>query len=131
MSNHNVNPSSEMECVLSPSQMVAQPEQRRSLRFPVSLKLSYTLGSSASGEGEVCDMSSGGLFFRGGEILPIGKRISVVVQWPLMLDGNCPLKVWIRGRVLRSDRRGTAIELLGYEFRTARVRAASAADSAA
>jgi hypothetical protein len=111
--------------------ILAQPDRRRYRRFPIPLKLSYTLASRASGEGEISDISSGGLHFRCGAILPVGKRINVVAQWPFFLDGTCPLKLCIRGWVLRSNHRGTAIELERYEFRTARGSAARAAKSAA
>ena len=119
------------DCVLSPIPGLARPDQRRYRRFPIALKLSYALRSHTSGEGEVSDISRGGLLFRSGAILPAGERIEVVVQWPFLLDGNCPLNLRIQGRVLRSDQRGTAIQLEKYEFRTAGRSFAFSAHSAA
>jgi PilZ domain len=93
-------------------------ERRRNRRFPISLKLRYLLSRSVNGEGQVCDMSSSGLLFQSRELLPIGGSIEVILAWPFLLNGDCPLQLRIEGRVLRSDRRGTAVRIRNYEFRT-------------
>lgn len=99
--------------------VLANPEQRRYRRFKLSYQLRYAIRSGPAGEGQLVDIGSGGLFFRCNAILPAGRLIQVVLRWPLLLDGQCPLTLWIRGRILRSDPTGTAIELRKYEFRTA------------
>jgi hypothetical protein len=34
-----------------------------------------------------------------------------------MLDGRCPLRLVIQGRVLRSSERGSAVRILQYEYK--------------
>ena len=95
-----------------------QQERRRYRRFPVSLKLSYKLATGRMGTGEVADMSSGGLRFRGSETLPIGELVEADVSWPFLLNQTQPLVVRVRGMVIRNDAGGTAISISRYEFHT-------------
>ena len=95
-----------------------QEERRRYRRFPVSLKLSYKLATGRMGTGEVADMSSGGLRFRGREPLPVGELIEADVSWPFLLNQTQPLDVHVRGMVVRSDERGIAISISRYEIRS-------------
>ena len=93
-------------------------ERRTNRRFPISLKLRYLLSKSLSGEGQVRDMSSSGILFQCGAALPLGRNIEVILAWPFLLNGDCPLQLRILGRILRSDARGTAVSIRSYEFRT-------------
>jgi hypothetical protein len=97
-------------------------ERRRYRRFPLSLALRYRLGSGLSGTGELLNMSSGGLFFRGGGPLPLGEMIEADISWPMRLDETKPLQLRIRGMVVRSGEEGTAVAISRYEFRTVRPR---------
>ena len=93
-------------------------DRRESRRFPIALKLRYTVKPGTGGEGEVCDISSGGLLFRCDARFPIGKRIQISLAWPFLLNNACPLQLCISGRVLRSSELGTALQIQSYEFRT-------------
>jgi hypothetical protein len=93
--------------------------RRADRRFPVALKLNYRMTSGECGKGEVCNISSGGLMFRSGSVLLVGKMIDVILAWPLLMDGDCPMQLRISGRVVRSDATGTAIAIGKYEFQTA------------
>jgi hypothetical protein len=93
--------------------------RRAHRRYPVALKLLYRMTSGECGKGEVCNISSSGLMFRSGAVLLVGKMIEVVVAWPLLLGGDCPVELRISGRVVRSDVTGTAIAIGKYEFHTA------------
>jgi hypothetical protein len=42
----------------------------------------------------------------------------LLMQWPFFLDGTCPLKLVVQGRIVRSDGNGTAVQVLRHEFRT-------------
>lgn len=96
-----------------------QPERRSTRRFPLSLKLRYLLPDSSGGEGNVLDISSGGILFQTGAIVPVGGTADVVVMWPYLLNGDCPLQLLVKGMVLRSGPQGTALRISRYEFRTA------------
>jgi hypothetical protein len=45
--------------------------------------------------------------------------IELMLSWPCVLNGACALKLMMKGRVVRSEGRGIAIESSQYEFRTA------------
>jgi hypothetical protein len=63
------------------------------------------------------DISSGGVFLKTHQILPVGKRIQVFINWPVLLDQRCPLRLVITGKVLRSDEAGAAVRKLRYDFK--------------
>ena len=63
------------------------------------------------------DISSGGVLLKTVERLPLGSRIQVLIDWPVLLDQRCPLRLAIVGMVLRSDARGTTIRIVQYDFR--------------
>jgi hypothetical protein len=79
----------------------------------------YSLKSGTHGEGEICNIGSAGLLFQSAEQFIVNSSIEVAVAWPYQLNGYCPLQLRVRGRVVRSDRFGTAIAIEKYEFRTA------------
>lgn len=110
---------------------LALPDKRRHRRFPLTLTVTFAVGQRESGEGQVLDISSGGVRFRCNTPLPVGSLVRLALHWPLLLNGNCPLKLCILGRVLRSDHNSTAVKLSRYEFRTARNGFARVAHSAA
>lgn len=94
-------------------------DRRRQLRFPISARIRYSLKSQHTGEGWLLNISSGGLLFYCDTALPVGKVIDLMVPWPALLHGSCPLQLRLQGRVLRSGRPGTAVRIQRYEFRTA------------
>jgi hypothetical protein len=58
-----------------------------------------------------------------GNWLPDNRRIEVAVQWPYLLYGTCPLKLVMKGRIVRASRLLIGIEAKSIEFRTARTAA--------
>jgi hypothetical protein len=94
--------------------------RREQRRFPLALKLTYTLKSGEHGSGELCNMGSSGLLFQCRHRFVKGVLIKVSVEWPYLLDGSCPLRLSVQGRVLRSGDSGTAVVIMKHEFRTAR-----------
>jgi hypothetical protein len=100
-------------------------DRRKHIRFPMVLKLLYSLGTGEWAEGTLINISSRGILFQGCGKLPVGKRLEISVKWPFLLEGDTPLQLRVRGRVVRSDSRETAVMTLAHEFRTvARKRAA-------
>jgi hypothetical protein len=79
----------------------------------------YPLKPGGYGEGEISNISSGGLLFQSIERFIVNSKIDVTVAWPYPLNGYCPLNLCIGGRVIRSNCIGTAIAIDRYEFRTA------------
>ena len=102
-------------------------ERRQHQRFPITAHSQYILAGNRA-QATTVDISSGGAFLKTEKVLPVGKPIQVLIDWPALLDQRCPLRLVITGKVLRSDPAGTAIGIIRYEFR---IRPKSAAPFAA
>jgi hypothetical protein len=96
-------------------------ERRWHRRFPLALAVQYRLlgKGERSGSGKTCNISSSGVFFEVAEREPFSGSIELIVNWPCVLDGACALKLLMKGRVVRNEGWGIAIESNQYEFRTA------------
>ena len=102
-------------------------ERRSSQRFPIEQEVIYRsldhrAVSPESGTGKTIDMSSGGVLFGTQQRLRSGKRVEISVNWPAQLDGGCPLKFVVVGRVVRAEERRAAITIEQHEFRTRRTK---------
>jgi hypothetical protein len=97
------------------------PERRSRQRFQISLAVEYRLlgRGERCGTGKTCNISSTGVLFEAAEGQSLSGSIELVVSWPCVLDNACALKLLMKGRVVRSEGRGIAIESRQYEFRTA------------
>ena len=99
-------------------------EQRSHRRYPITLELEYKLLSKGRvellGSGRTLDISTGGVLFEANDALPSIGPIELVMGWPFLLEGFCPLKLVIHGRIVRTDGYRIAISVKHHEFRTAR-----------
>jgi hypothetical protein len=99
-------------------------DQRLHRRYAISLDVQYKLRNKGEvtrfGTGKTFNISSGGIFLQTGDALPAGVEIELLMKWPFFLDGSCPLKLAVHGRIVRSDAAGTAVQVLRHEFRTSR-----------
>jgi hypothetical protein len=100
----------------------SRPDQRLHRRYPIALDLRYKLENERhithSGSGRTLNLSSGGIFFKPKEPVPERGQIELVVNWPFLLDGACHLHLIARGRIVRSNDNGTAVEVTHHELRT-------------
>jgi hypothetical protein len=98
-------------------------------RYPITLDLKYKLLKGRRVEhlgcGRTLNISSGGVLFEANDTLE-GKDISntnglveLVMDWPLLLQKVCALKLVVRGRIVRHDTRRLALRIEQHEFRTA------------
>ncbi len=102
----------------------AGSDRRSAVRFPLEQPLRYKFPHFPGingGEGKTVDMSSNGILFTSGEVIPVGRYVELGVNWPVHL-GRCALKLVVYGRVVRSEQGMTALEIERYEFRTQGVR---------
>jgi PilZ domain len=101
-------------------------DKRTHQRYPISLDLEYKLLHRGQvqglGFGRTVNISSGGVLIEVIDIMPRGRLIELVVNWPFLLEGVCPLKLIVHGRVVRTDGRAVAVKAKHHEFRTAGVR---------
>lgn len=95
-------------------------DRRSSRRYPMALKLRYRVFQAKetlhSGCGTTCDLSSGGISFHAGELLPAGLAVELLIEWPATApDGDGTTLVSV-GYVVRSERGKTAMRAVSYEF---------------
>jgi len=76
------------------------------------------------GEVVTSDISGSGLLVQSTEILPVGERIELRMDWPTPLNGRYPLQLVVDGEVLAITTRGTVIGVTQYEYRAAKTRSA-------
>jgi len=102
-------------------------DQRAHRRYPIALAVEYKLLRKGRverlGSGKTVDVSSGGACFECADVLPREGLIELVMKWPFLLEGVCPLSLVMRGSIVRSDGQRIAVQAKHHEFRTAGTRA--------
>lgn len=100
-------------------------------RFPIEQDVRYQCenGSriSAVGAGKTLEISSAEVRFTTVQPLRQGERVRLAMDWPVMLDNTCLMKLEICGSVVRSEPGTAAVRIARYEFRTRSPRAIHAA----
>jgi hypothetical protein len=106
-------------------------DRRRDRRFPIAAYAECLMDGRRT-EAATTDISSGGILVQSADILPIGANVELRVDWPSRLDGRCPLRLVVAGKVLRTTARGTVISIARYEYRLdAKARMATSSNSVA
>jgi hypothetical protein len=97
-------------------------DPRAHRRYEISLSVDYRLLSKGraerQGSGQILNLSTGGLCFRCADPLPADSSIELMMDWPFLLEGVCPLRLVMRGRIVRIDGRRVAVCAQHHEFRT-------------
>ena len=93
----------------------APSERRQHHRYPINAPTEYILAGNRA-QATTLNMSSGGVLLKTDERLPLGSPIRVLIDWPVLLDERCPLRLVIAGKILRSDARVTAVGIIRYDF---------------
>ena len=98
-------------------------ERRGSNRFAVEHDVRYRVLAKGhineTGAGKTVNMSSTGILFTTDRALAPGRSLELSISWPALLDNNCPLKLVVKGRVVRIEDGKVALEMMSHEFRTA------------
>jgi len=98
-------------------------DRRLHRRYPIVLEVGYKLQNGVSvsdGAGRTLNISSGGIAFEADNAFTLGERIELRIQWPLLLNGLCPLILQMFGAIVRIDGKLICVETAHHEFRTAR-----------
>jgi hypothetical protein len=100
-----------------------EPERRAKSRFPMEREVSYKTvasgqGIAETGMGRSLNISSGGIWFSTGNRLTNGVLVEVSMDWPVLLNGSCPMQLTMYGTVIRSNGQRVAVSIERYEFRT-------------
>ena len=93
-------------------------KRRFRMEQDVRYKMLYGQRVAETGAGKVINMSSGGVCFTTDNMLSIGIPVELSVNWPVLLNQSCPLKLMLYGCVVRSTDKGSAVIIERYEFRT-------------
>jgi hypothetical protein len=99
------------------------PSDRRiKQRFPLQRELRFKLldqtGAGGGGTGQSLDISSGGIAFTTDQYLPAEANVEISMSWPVTLENACPLRLVIKGRVLRNQGMSVICTIDKFEFRT-------------
>jgi len=96
-----------------------QIDRRFKTRYPLRLSARYRTGGSV-GTGQTLNVSSNGLFVACEHHLVPGATIELGLDWPYLLDGDVPLQLALRGRIVRVEGPHCGIALIQHRFRTAK-----------
>jgi hypothetical protein len=97
-------------------------ERRSTIRFPIAEEIRYRAldcrGDAIEGIGVTVDMARGGVLFTASALPAAGRLLEISVNWPVALDGTCPLKLVAVGRVVRTSSTMAAVKIERYQFKT-------------
>ena len=94
-----------------------QPNDRRQhQRYSIAASVQYIV-HGFRGDAITTDLSSGGVHLKCRQLLPVGRTIHLWIDWPVLLDNRCPLRLVIVGKTIRSDSDGTAVKIVRYDFK--------------
>src|SRR5690348_13597873 len=85
-------------------------ERRAHRRYVIEARLHYLIGG-IRGEGSTFNIGSSGLLMNIGQVLPIGRKVQVMIEWPVRLEDHIPLDLVLIGKVLRGSSQGTAVRI--------------------
>ena len=109
--------------VVSSESRAEQLERRSGARFPLELKLRYRV-LTRSGiqqplrDGKTVNISGHGILFADDKTLTCGTKVEAEVDWPVKLDGKVPLKLIVRGSVVRLEKGRVALAFRDHKFHT-------------
>jgi hypothetical protein len=91
----------------------------RRYHFVMALRFSFELrGVAYFGSGRTQDLSRYGVRFTTEYPPPDGATVELRIAWPFLLQNVCPLELVVWGPIVKTDERGTILEMSNYEFRT-------------
>jgi hypothetical protein len=100
----------------------AERERRTKRRFQIDQEVKYKMlygqRIAETGVGRTVNISSGGVWFSTESMLTSGMPVELSMNWPVLLNDSCPMKLMIYGCVVRSNEKGAAVAIERYEFRT-------------
>jgi|SRR5579862_1345373 len=106
----------------APLETTVRVDRRSGFRYPVVLRLQYKVIQNGRverlGFGTTLNVSSRGVLFDANDRLPSRGAIEVLLEWPVLLQGACGLRLIMRGRILRVNHKVVAMLAESREFRT-------------
>ena len=97
-------------------------EGRGFQRFRIECDVQYrVIGNDVSGSGKTLNMSRSGVLLAIDRLLSPGLRVEVQIDWPVRAAGRVPMKLVIKGRIVRSQKNHVVVAgmtISWYEFHT-------------
>jgi hypothetical protein len=97
-------------------------ERRSKRRFQIEQEIRYKMlygqRIAETGIGRTMNISSSGVWLSTENMLTSGMPVELSMNWPVLLNDSCPMKLMIYGCVVRSNEKGAAVAIERYEFRT-------------
>jgi hypothetical protein len=84
----------------------------------VRYKMLYGQRIAETGVGKTRNISSNGVWFTTENTLTPGIPVEISMNWPVLLNDVCPMKLVIYGCIVRANEAGAAMAIERYEFRT-------------
>ncbi|HUA63729.1 MAG TPA: hypothetical protein VML19_33585 [Verrucomicrobiae bacterium] len=106
------------EKLLANGERERRTKRRFSIEQDVRYKMLYGQRIAETGTGKTANISSGGVWFTTESMLTSGMPVEISMNWPVLLNDSCPMKLMIYGCVVRSNEKGAAVAIERYEFRT-------------
>jgi hypothetical protein len=101
---------------------IGERERRMKRRFQIEQEVRYKMlygqRIAETGVGKTMNISSSGVWFSTENMLTSGMPVELSMNWPVLLNDSCPMKLMIYGCVVRSNEKGAAVAIERYEFRT-------------
>jgi len=104
--------------VLKNGERERRTKRRFQIEQEVRYKMLYGQRIAETGTGRTVNISSGGVWFSTETMLTAGMPVELSMNWPVLLNDSCPMKLMIYGCVIRSSDKGAAVAIERYEFRT-------------
>ena len=107
----------------SPAQQsigVRADERRGSRRYPIMLDLAFKLRCGRRierGSGKTRELSSRGVLIKTDAKLPAGAHIELSIAWPIVLNEDAGLNLYVTGQVVRTEDGLSAVRFIRYVFR--------------
>src|SRR5438874_11952209 len=88
-------------------------ERRTKRRFridqEVKYKMLYGQRIAETGIGRTTNISSGGVWISTESMLQTGLLVELSMNWPVVLNDSCPMKLMIYGSAVRSNEQAAAV----------------------
>jgi hypothetical protein len=101
-----------------PGERERRTKRRFQIEQEVRYKMLYGQKLAETGFGRTVNISSGGVWFTTETMLVPGMPVELSMNWPVLLNDSCAMKLMIYGCVIRSSERGAVVGIERYEFRT-------------
>src|SRR5215831_3402651 len=92
-------------------------KQRFQIEQDVSFRILDGKEKGRTGRGRTIELSSRGVRLTTDRPLPLGAPVELSIDWPILLDGRCLMKLVIGGTVLRQEDTTAVVSVRASEFR--------------